>query len=191
MSGKEVLQGHESGAVEIVLIAAVARNGVIGVNGGMPWHIPSDFRHFRSTTMGRPLVMGRKQFETLGKPLPGRVNLVVSRQPGYQPDGVIVINDLDAALDHGVHLARAEGVGQVMVIGGGEIYSQAMGRADRLIISHVDMAPEPSGEADDSVQTVLFPAIDPQTWRVEREIDVVPDARDAAAYSIKVYVRKV
>ena len=172
--------------MEIVLIAAVSRNRVIGVDGGMPWYIPSDFAHFKSATMGSPLVMGRKQYESIGKPLIGRINLVVSRQAGYQPEGVLVMNDLEAAIDHGIELARHEGNGQVMVIGGGEIYRQSMVRADRLIISHVEL----DIESGDGGNTVLFPRIDPDIWRVERTLEHERDRRDEAAYSIKVYVRE-
>lgn len=164
----------------IALIAAVARNGVIGRDGDMPWYIPSDFAHFKRTTMGKPMVMGRKQFESVGKPLPGRTNIVVSRQNGYQPDGVLVFDELAAALDHARAIALADGVDEVMVVGGGEIYRQAMEVADTLYITHVDM------DVDGDVH---FPAIDRKTWEMSTEWPVTPDARDASAYSIKVYRR--
>jgi len=166
---------------EIAMIAAVARNGVIGADGGMPWHIPSDFRHFKRTTMGKPMVMGRKQFESVGRPLPGRTNIVVTRQPGYQPEGVVVISDLDAAIDHASTIATADGAAEVMIVGGGEIYRQAMERADVLYISHVGM------DADGDVS---FPPIDPETWIVAGQWPTEPLERDEAAYSIKVYRRR-
>jgi dihydrofolate reductase len=165
-------------SVPIAMIAAVAANGVIGANGGIPWRIPSDMAFFKATTMGKPIVMGRKQFETVGRPLPGRTNIVVTRQPGYQPDGVLVVNDLEAALDHARAIAEADGAGEVMVIGGGEIYAQAMPLAQRLYISHVDLSPE--GD-------VFFPRIDTQQWNVEEERKVEPNASDDAAFCIRVY----
>ncbi len=179
MSDKKVLQ-----KIGMTIIAAVARNGVIGVNGDMPWRIPSDFAHFRRMTMGKPMVMGRKQYETLGRPLPGRTNIVVSRQKGYQPDGVIVINDFEGALDHARSIAIADGVDQVMVIGGGEIYEMAMDVAGQMIISHVEMDVR-FGEGD---RVTRFPEIDPARWRLKRELPVFADVNDQAEYSIKVYL---
>ena len=172
--------------ISIVIIAAVARNGVIGVNGDMPWRIPSDFAHFKRTTMGKPIVMGRKQFETLGKPLPGRVNIVVSRQAGYQPDGVIVINDFKAAIAQAKTIAVAEGGREVMIIGGGEIYKLGLSIADRLIISHVELDVGRPGEDE----LVEFPAIDLKAWKIAKELPVIPDSRDQGTYSIKVYHRQ-
>ena len=155
----------------------------------MPWHIPSDFAHFKRTTMGKPLIMGRKQFESVGKPLPGRVNIVVSRQVGYQPDGVLVINDFNAAIAHAKSIARADGVDEIMIIGGGEIYRLGMELADRLYISHVELeVGADKGEVKGEAKT-LFPPIDPPVWRVEREIDVHPKPADQAPYTIKVYAR--
>src|SRR5215218_1135337 len=110
----------------IAMIAGVARNNVIGANGGIPWKIASDMAFFKRTTMGKPIVMGRKQYETVGRPLPGRANIVVTRQPGYAPEGVIVVDSLQAGLDRARDIAVADGVDEVMVIGGGEIYAQAM-----------------------------------------------------------------
>src|SRR5690349_15195678 len=126
----------------IAMIAGVARNNVIGADGGIPWKIPSDMAFFKRTTMGKPIVMGRKQYETVGRPLPGRTNIVVTRQAGYQPEGVTVLDNLGAALDHARAVAAADGASEVMVIGGGEIYAQAMPLAARLYISHVDLEPE-------------------------------------------------
>lgn len=169
-------------APKIALIAAVARNGVIGRDGDMPWYIPSDFAHFRRTTMGKPLVMGRKQFESVGKALPGRTNIVVSRRQGYQPDGVLVFDDLAAALDHARSIALVDKTDEVMVVGGGEIYRQAIEIADRLYVTHVGM---------DVDGDVVFPRIDPEVWEVAEEWPVEANPRDAAAYSIKLYRRRV
>lgn len=168
-------------SVKIAMIAAVAENGVIGADGDMPWHISSDFAHFKRTTMGKPMVMGRKQFETVGKPLPGRVNIVVSRQKGYQPDGVIVIDDFLAAIEHAKTIAEADGVDEIMIIGGGEVYKLGMPLADRLYISHVELAPE--GD-------IVFPQIDAAEWRIEAEPEVITSDKDSAEYRIAIYTRR-
>ncbi len=168
--------------IEICMIAALARNGVIGANGKIPWRIPSDFVHFKRTTMGKPLIMGRKQFESVGHPLPGRTNIVVSRQKNYQPDGVVVINDFDAAIDHARSIALADGAKQVMIIGGGQIYQQGMALADRLCLSHVEL---------DVAGDVVFPKLDLADWEMVEQLPVNPNERDQAAYSIKVYARRV
>lgn len=164
----------------ISLIAAVARNNVIGADQTIPWRIPSDFAWFKQTTMGKPMVMGRKQFETFPKPLAGRPHIVVTRQQDYAPADVIVRHSLDEALGAAKGLAQSSGVDEVMVIGGGDIYAQALPMADRLYISHVDLAPE--GD-------VRFPAIDPDVWRVVSEPDMPRSEKDGAAYTIRVYER--
>lgn len=176
MSGSEV---------KTIMIAAVARDGVIGVDGDMPWRIPSDFAHFKRTTMGKPIIMGRKQYETLGKPLPGRVNIVVSRQRGYQPDGVIVINDFFAAVEHGKAIALADNVDEIMIIGGGEIYALGMKIADQLVISHVEM----DAGRQSHQEIVRFPEIDLQIWEITDMLEESAFEKDDATYSIKVYRR--
>lgn len=167
--------------IVVAMIAGVAENNVIGSGGRIPWRIPSDMAFFRRTTMGKPIIMGRKQYETVGRPLPGRTNVVVSRQQGYQPEGVIVINDLAAAIEHGKAIAEADGVVEVMIIGGGEIYAQAMPSAGRLYVSHITLAPD--GD-------VVFPAIDPAVWRVSDEPPVEASPNDEAPFHIRIYERK-
>ncbi len=165
----------------IAMIAGVARNNVIGADGGIPWKIPSDMAFFKRTTMGKPIVMGRKQYETVGKPLPGRTNIVVTRRLDYAPQGIIVVNSLDAALEQARGIASTDGVGEVMVIGGGDVYTQAMSLAGRLYISHVDL--EPQGD-------VLFPPIDPAVWQVVEEPEVPISDKDSAAFRVRVYERR-
>ncbi|MBB4051587.1 dihydrofolate reductase [Devosia subaequoris] len=165
---------------KISLIAAVARNNVIGADQSIPWRIPSDFAWFKQTTMGKPMVMGRKQFETFAKPLPGRPHIVVTRQHDYRPDGVLVRHSLQEALAAARRLAEASEQDEIMVIGGGDIYAQALPLADRLYISHVDL--EPDGD-------VHFPPIDPAEWRVVDEPGMPRSERDAATYTIRVYQR--
>jgi dihydrofolate reductase len=167
--------------VPIALIAAVAENGVIGSGNSIPWRLPSDFAYFKRMTTGKPLIMGRKTFESIGKPLPQRVNIVVSRQQGYQPDGVLVMDSLAAALDHAQAIAAVDGAGEVMVGGGETIYSAAMPAADRLYISHVALAPE--GDS-------YFPEIDPAVWEVVEEPEVPLTGRDSAAFRVRVYGRR-
>lgn len=166
--------------VPVAMIAAVADNGVIGARDGLPWRIPSDFAYFKRMTLGKPLIMGRKTFEGIGRPLPGRTNIVVTRQAGYQPDGVLVISSLEAALDHAQTIAAADNAGEVMIGGGAQIYAEAMASADRLYISHVALSPE--GDA-------WFPAIDPAVWEVVEEPEVPPNPRDSAAFRVRVYRR--
>ena len=167
--------------VRISMIAGVAENGVIGSNQAIPWRIPSDFAYFKRITMGKPMVMGRKQFETVGRPLPGRTNIIVTRQQGYRPEGTLVFATIDAALAEARKIAEADGVDEIMIIGGGEIYAQLMGRADRLYISQVDLHPE--GD-------VRFPAIAPEDWVVVDLPEVTSSAKDSATYRVKVYERR-
>ncbi|KQQ61520.1 diacylglycerol kinase [Rhizobium sp. Leaf311] len=140
----------------ITLIAAVAENGVIGRDLDMPWKLSTDLKHFKAATMGKPLIMGRKTFLSVGeRPLPGRPHIIISRNPDYRPDGVNVVSSLEDALDLGRHLAQTLGVDEVFVAGGGEIYRQAMPFADQLSVTHVDV----SLEGD-----TFFPQIDPEVF---------------------------
>jgi dihydrofolate reductase len=140
----------------IVLVAAVSENGVIGRDNGLPWRLPSDMRHFRAMTMNRPVVMGRKTFLAIGKPLSGRTNIVVSRDPLFAAAGALVATTLTAALDAARGDAWRRGTGEIAVIGGADLYAQTMPKADRLEITrvHADI----SGDA-------VFPVIDPAAWR--------------------------
>jgi dihydrofolate reductase len=165
----------------IALIAAVAENGVIGSGGEIPWRLPSDFAFFKRTTLGKPVVMGRKTFESIGRPLPGRTNLVVTAQPGYQPEGVEIMASLETALVRAREIASRDGVDEVMVIGGGEVYRTTIGIADRLYITHV--AVSPLGDAQ-------FPEIDPAVWEVDRTLDIARSDKDSAAFVVKVYTRR-
>lgn len=167
-------------APEIALVVAIAENGVIGVAGGLPWKLSSDMAFFKRCTMGKPIIMGRKTYESIGRALPGRTNIVVSRQAGYQPEGVIVLNSLEAALDHGRSIALADRADEVAVIGGANIYEQAMEAADRLYVTHVKAKPE--GD-------VFFDPIDPLVWReVAREaFDAGP--KDDVGFDIVTYER--
>lgn len=163
------------------MIAGVAENGVIGSDQTIPWRVPSDMAFFKRTTMGRPIIMGRKQYETVGRPLPGRSNIVVTRRKDFQPAGVLVVHSIDEALEKAAKIASADGVDEIMIIGGGELYAQLMSRADRLYITHIDLAP--TGD-------VRFPAIKPEDWAVIDLPEVMPSPNDEASYRVKVYERR-
>jgi dihydrofolate reductase len=167
--------------VPIAMIAAVGENGVIGSSGEIPWWLPTDFAHFKRTTMGKPLVMGRRTFESIGKPLPGRTNIVVTRQPGYHADGVLVSGTLSSALEQAQVIAAAEGAEEVMIGGGGEIYREAMPLAERLYVTHVALAP--AGDA-------YFPVIDAKIWEVEAILPLQGSDRDSAEFTVKIYRRR-
>ena len=137
----------------VYLIAAVARNRVIGANGKLPWHLPEDLKHFRKLTLGHPVIMGRRTWESLGKPLPGRENIVISRKPGYQAPGASVAATLEGAV------ALCSGETLAFVIGGAEIYAAALPLADGLVLTEID---------EDYEGDTRFPHWDRKAWRVSQ-----------------------
>lgn len=127
----------------IVIVVAMAKNRVIGRDNAMPWHLPADLKHFRTVTMGKPMIMGRRTFESIGKPLPGRETIIVTRDAAYAaPPDVHKAQSLEAALVLGQQRAATMGADAVMVVGGGDIYTQALALADRLEVTEIDAAPE-------------------------------------------------
>lgn len=140
----------------VVLIAAIADNGVIGRDNQLIWRLRTDLRRFRDLTMGCPIIMGRKTFLSIGKPLPGRQTVVLSRDPQFGPDGVYVVPTLEQALETAQRLGQAMGARAVVVAGGGEVYAQALRLADRLELTFVHA--EPEGDA-------VFPTFDRATFR--------------------------
>jgi len=124
--------------IPLALIAAVARNGAIGRDNGLPWRISGDLQFFKRTTLGKPVVMGRKTFESIGRPLPGRDNIVITRNPDWRADGVQCAASLDAALEMARESAVRNGAAEVMVIGGAQIYRQALPLASRLYLTEVE-----------------------------------------------------
>ena len=166
---------------EIVMVAAVARNGVIGGDNRLLWRLRSDLRHFRAITIGHPVIMGRKTFESIGKPLPGRSTIVVSRSYVSPDPAVVVARDIEEALCLGRAAASDMTVGAIMVAGGGEIYAALIDRAQRLEITEVAL--EPQGDA-------LFPPIERAQWReAAREAHKAgPD--DEADHAFVTYVRR-
>lgn len=137
-------------APRVYLVAAVAANGVIGANGRLPWHLPEDLRHFKSLTLGHPVIMGRRTWESLGRALPGRENIVVTRAPGYEAPGASVAASLAAAL------ALCAGEPAAFVIGGGELYAEALAVADGLVLTEIQR--DYPGDA-------RFPDYDRSAWR--------------------------
>ncbi len=142
--------------IKVSLVAAVARNGVIGRDGELPWRLSSDLKRFKANTIGRPVIMGRKTFQSIGKALPGRENIVVTRDRSFQTEGVTVVADIAEALRLAKAKAAADGANEVCVIGGGEIYRQTIDNADRLVVTYVE------AQVDGDTR---FPVIDPAVWR--------------------------
>ena len=159
---------------KVSLIAAVARNGIIGAGNKMLWRVSTDLKRLRALTMGKPLVMGRKTFESIGKPLPGRRSIVVTRDLNWSHPGVEVVHDIGAAL------ALAHDSEEIMIGGGGEIYARTIADADRLYITEVDL--EPEGDA-------RFPTIDPALWREVTREEGVRGPNDEAGFVFVDYVR--
>ena len=147
--------------MDLAIIVAAAENGVIGRDNGLPWHLPEDLRYFKRVTMGKPIVMGRKTFESIGRPLPGRSNIVISRNTGYSPPGVRVVASLDEARALADEIGQLDGAAEVLVIGGAEIYRLAIPQADRLYLTEVH------GEVQGDI---MLPPVDWSEWReVSRE----------------------
>lgn len=140
--------------LDITIVVARARNGVIGNNGALPWHLPADLKRFKAITVGKPVVMGRKTFESIGKPLPGRQNIVLTRDPAWRADGVTVVPNLAEAVAAAGLDPRVRG--DVMIIGGADIYALALPIATRIELTEVDAAPH--GDT-------VMPPFDPARWR--------------------------
>ena len=124
--------------MKISLIVAVSRNGAIGLNNQLPWYLPEDLKYFKSVTMGKPLIMGRKTFDSIGRPLPGRANIVLTRDPQWTSDGVEVVQSAEQALVAGEIACEAADVDEIMVIGGEQIYRMTLDLADRIYLTQVD-----------------------------------------------------
>ena len=168
--------------MHIAIHVAIAENGVIGRDGGLPWRLSTDLRRFKAETMGKPVVMGRKTYEGIGRPLPGRLNIVVTRDRLWRAAGVEVAHSLDDALRLAKARARCmAGVDEVCIIGGGQIYAQALPLADRLYVTHV--LAEPEGDAH-------FPPIEPAAWRLVRSEEVPAGEKDSHATRHSVYERR-
>lgn len=165
----------------ISFVVAIARNGVIGRENDLPWRLSSDLKRFKAITMGKPIIMGRKTWDSLGKPLPGRTNIVITRDPAFNADGVISARSVDEALLIAGSHAGAEQVNEICIIGGGEIFRQSIGRADRLYVTWV-LA---SVEGD-----VHFPDIDPAVWSELSSEDFPAGEKDNYPTRYVVYERR-
>lgn len=165
---------------DIVVVVAVAENGVIGRDNALPWRLRSDLQHFRSVTIGRPVVMGRKTFESIGRPLPQRTNIVVSRDPGFAAPGIVVAPTLDQALAVARGDALRRGADSIAVIGGTEIFRQTMPLARRLLLTRVHA--NPPGDT-------YFPEIDAEIWRETAQQKLPKGPEDDHAFSIVTYER--
>ncbi len=139
----------------ISAIVAAADNDVIGRNNALPWDLPADLAHFRRLTMGKPILMGRKTFESIGRPLPGRTNIVITRDPGFAAEGVQVVHSVDAALELAESIALIDGAEELVVIGGAEIYALTLPQTSRLYLTRVHVSPD--GDAH-------LPAVDWSAW---------------------------
>lgn len=159
----------------VSLIVAMARNRVIGKNNTLPWHLPADLKHFKALTMGHHIVMGRKTYESIGKPLPGRTTVVVTRNAGYAPPGVITVNSLEAAL------AACGNDEEIFVIGGAELYRQAIELADRIYLTEIDA--DISGDAH-------FMEFDRKLWNEIGRVSHALDEKNTYQYAFVVYDRK-
>lgn len=147
--------------MKIAMIAAVANHNAIGVGNTLPWHLPEDLQHFKSLTTGKPIIMGRKTFESIGRPLPNRTNIVITRDPAWQHDGVSVTHHLGEAIALARAVANRDAVDEIMVIGGAQIYQQALSMADTIYLTRIDL----DVEAD-----AFFPQLDETQWQeIERE----------------------
>lgn len=171
----------DGSALPLVHVVAVGRNGVIGGEGKLPWRLPSDLRRFKAITMGKPMLMGRKTFAAIGRPLPGRESIVLTRDSGFAAPGVLVAHDLEAGLALASQRGRAMGAAEIVIAGGGELYQQTIGRAARLDVTEVDLSPE--GDA-------IYPQIDPALWREESRTPHPRGHDDDAAFTVVVYQRR-
>jgi dihydrofolate reductase len=177
-SGRDAVTGMND--ISLVLVAAVADNGVIGRDGGLPWRLKSDLQHFRALTLGHPVLMGRRTFASIGRPLPGRTNIVVSRDRAFAAPGVLVGACLEDALEAARGDALRRGVETVMVIGGADIYAQAMPLASRLEITRVRA--RPTGDT-------VFPTIAEGEWRETARRDGLAGPEDEATFTFVSYER--
>lgn len=169
-------------SIAIVLVVAVAKNDVIGHRNALPWHIPGDLRRFRQITMGKPVVMGRKTYDSIGKPLPGRHNIVVTRNGRWHADGVTAVPSLADAFAVAARDVQEAGDGriqEIMVIGGAGIFAAALSQAARIELTSVEL--EPEGD-------VFMPRLDPLVWRCVKREDVAA-AGDVPGHAFLTLVR--
>ena len=166
---------------QIVAIVAVAKNGVIGAKGGLPWRVSGDLKRFKALTMGKPLILGRRTFEALPRPLPGRELVIVTRDPGFLAPGAHVAQSPEAALEVAQGIARSSGVGEICIGGGAEIYRALLAATDRIELTEIDLAP--LGDA-------FLPPFDPRDWRETARQPGERGERDEADYAFVTLERR-
>jgi dihydrofolate reductase len=166
--------------VKISLIVAAAENRCIGINNNLPWYLPEDLKYFKRVTLGKPVIMGRKTFDSIGKPLPGRTNIVITHNKHYSRDGIKVATSLDDALKIAEAVALVDGQEEVMVIGGAGIYHLCLPRADRLYYTRVHASVD--GDA-------FFPEVNWNEWKLTAQEDHPASGNNPYHYSFCVYKR--
>lgn len=167
--------------MKIVLVAAIGENNVIGREGQLPWRLKSDLAHFRRVTINKPVVMGRKTFQSIGQPLKERTNIVITRDAKFAAEGIVTAPDFRTALDLARRDAMARGTDEIMIVGGSDVFAASLPLAARLEITHVHASPE--GD-------VTFPPIDPQVWREVSRSEHAAGPQDDAAFAVATYVRR-
>tara|TARA_B100001250_G_scaffold393390_1_gene396132 strand:- start:1386 stop:1889 length:504 start_codon:yes stop_codon:yes gene_type:complete len=166
--------------VKLALIVAVAQNRVIGRDNKLPWYLPNDLKYFKQTTLGKPVIMGRKTYESIGKPLPGRTNIVITRQAGYQPEGVKVVGTVEDAIKVAESVCLIDGQDEAMVMGGAEIYGLTLPHCERLYLTEVHADVE--GDA-------WFPEYEKSEWKEVTREDFKAEGPNPFDYSFVVYER--
>ena len=161
--------------MKISLIVAMATNRAIGINNQLPWHLSADLQHFKKVTMGSPILMGRKTYESIGRPLPGRVNIVISRNPQYQCEGCLIFSDIAQAIEH------CQQYEEVFVIGGSSFYQAMLPKADNLYLTEIQQ---------DFAGDTFFPEINPHEWREVLREDITDDTAVDFDYSFLKLERK-
>lgn len=165
----------------VSFVVAVSANGVIGSENAMPWRLSTDLQRFKKLTLGKPVIMGRKTWQSLGRPLPGRTNIVITRDASYKADGAVVVPTIAAGLEAGIAAVLQAGIDEVCIIGGAQIYAQAMEQATRLHVTHINA--EIDGDA-------FFSPISAQDWQIISEENVPAGEKDNYATRYVVYERR-
>ena len=167
--------------IRVSIVVAVAENGVIGMEGDMPWQLSTDLKRFKALTIGKPMIMGRKTFMAIGSPLPGRTSIVITRDKTWQAEGVVPVHSLESAISVAKEIAQASEQYEICIVGGGEIYRQSIDLADVIHITRVHASPK--GDT-------LFPEIDPNIWEEVYREHVPCGEKDTADTTYLVYERK-
>ena len=167
--------------MKIVLVAAIGENNVIGRDGQLPWRLKSDLQHFRKLTINKPVIMGRKTYASIGKPLKDRTNIVLTSDPGFAAPGTVLATSMDEALAMARQDAASRGVDEIMIIGGSDVFAAMLPVADRLEITHVHASPD--GD-------VTFPPIDPTLWREVSRTEHPAGPQDDAGFAVAAYLRR-